>query len=155
MFIGYLSSTLSQLSASLSSFRQLLRGQARVVAESYSLETAGHVSRLSLDAVAEEYWQEEKFADALELIKAVRQMDLVRPFVSPRGVRHWAVLLLARFLAASLLCFAIGVVLLLLFPELTRKDLGLVIIPLFAGLTVPFETLLARLKRDQRADELG
>jgi len=156
MVVGNFSAMFRYLSSALNHFKQLLRGQSRVIAEMYPLGKADQQGRISFDQDFQQYWDDEKLADhmhdMLEWLKLARDVQLVpKRELTTRGRFRTALIHLAgRLVGGVILSFVVGVVCLMLYPDIGRRELVLVMVPLVVGPVVVPEAILQSLRQWHR-----
>ena len=153
MLIGNASMIVRHLGASLSHFRQVLRGQSRVLVGTYPLGAANKATRLNMDADIREYWKEEKMseqlADLIDWVKMARQMDVLRQRSGsrPPAIRVRIMKWTANLVAGLVVSFVAGAGCLFFFPGISPRDLGIVILPLVVSPFVAPDSILQLLKK--------
>jgi hypothetical protein len=152
MLVGNFSMVLSHVSGSLSQFRQLLRGQSRVLAETLPLGFAGTGHRVALDAELRAYWEEDKiseqFDEVVDWMKLVRDMRLLEPKATrPRfgfviHLQKW----IANIVIGAVVTFVAGALCLFIWPDISRRDLGVVVLPMLVSSVFAPDVILRLVK---------
>ena len=176
MLVGNLSMMYRTAILGVSQYRQLLRGRSRLLAGTYLLGASNKSSTLALDAEAQQYWDDERILQQLhevfEWLKLVqpetqfrfrlkakaadgkKKLGLEAVDSAPNAKKRVLVRLrtvLHRLVAAVVLSFLVVIPCMLLFPDLSRRDLGLIVVPLFIPIVVAPEMILGWFKRTQRS----
>lgn len=147
MLVGNASAIARYVAATVGRFKQIVRGQSRVVAEMYPLGRVATQERVSFED-DKKYWDDEKLSDQVQdmfqLLKVVKQFQpgQLREQTGRSRIYTFALHLASRAVTAIILSFLTGLVCLLLFPDLGRRDMGLVVVPTFMGVLIVPEAIL-------------
>ena len=147
MVVGNASAIAHYVGATVNRFKQIVRGQSRVIAEMYPLGRTDYQERISIEDDFKKYWNEEKLSDQLQdmlqWVKLAKQIQLHPPRATPRSKTFTIILrVVTRVMTAAVLSFLIGLICLLLFPRMGRQDMGTVMIPAFMGFVIAPEAVL-------------
>lgn len=151
--VGYMSMLSRYVHGSMNHFKQLWRGRSRLLADTYPLSRPGALSQLPVGGEAERYWQEDKvvddWRDLVEWLKLAR--DLQPRHASHRGGRVSAKTQLLRWTAtgvvAVVVSFLAGAVCVVFYPDLSRRDLVLIVLPTLVTTLIAPEPLLKLLRK--------
>ena len=156
MVVGYFSMLSRHVHAAFSHFKQIMRGRSRVLADTYPLAMPGAMTQLSVTTELERYWQEEKIADhwreVVDWLKIARDMQPLRgrdeSGRQPLKARliGWS----AALTVAVVISFLAGAVCVLFYPDLSRRDLVLIILPTLVTTIAAPEPLLRLFRKLSR-----
>jgi hypothetical protein len=175
MLVGNVSMITKHAALGISQYRQLMRGHSRLMADAYLLGSTDSLSSLGLSSEAQQYWGDERISqqlrDMLDWLKVVRQMQIVKPGVefklTPKQVgqqtsfeiqllkkegpkRRWRETLMGlvqRSLAAAVVSVVVVVLCLLIWPDLGRKELGEIAVPILATTVIAPDMIMRLMKR--------
>lgn len=159
MLVANLSAIFRHVYSALKRFKQLLRGESRLLGDMYQLGRFDRFDRVSLDEDFQQYWETERFSDQLNdmmhWLKLAREVQFVKRQTPTRTLRlrvammHMAM----RTVFGVILSFFVVVVCILTIPHMERKDMALIILPTFLTTVLVPDAVLALLRRSEKSEQ--